>query len=104
MGVYSQNGAVAIARKELPESKAWFVGLPDQSGGVMKYVLKQTPAHVYGTDKEVFYVGSGMVIMHTGKQGLHRITLKNGKVSEYLVPAGGATVIFDADTGRVIDH
>jgi len=104
MGVYSQNGAVAIARKELPESKAWFVGLPDQSGGVMKYVLKQTPAHIYGTDKEVFYVGNGMVIMHTGKQGLHRITLKNGKVSECLVPTGGATIIFDADTGQIIDH
>ncbi len=102
IGFFNEGKKPAIARKELAECTAWFVGLPDPGAMLLDYILHQTPAHFFGSDKEIFYVGSGMVIMHTGKAGMHKIALKNGGTVEYQVPEGGATVIFDAETGEVL--
>ena len=38
--------------------------------------------------------------MHTNKEGLYRIILKNGRTIERQVPLGGATDILDPETGQ----
>ncbi len=102
VGTYTQERKPAIARKSLADCISWFVGLPENGTTVMKQLLQRTPAHIYGMDEEIFYVGSGMLILHTAKPGLHLVRLKNGKTVECMVPAGGATIILDADTGKAL--
>lgn len=102
IGVYEGMNKTALAKKEFPDYTSWYVGLPEYSAGLMKFLLKNTSAHFYGIKDEIFYVGNGMVIMHTAQKGIHKIYFKNGKVTEYNVPEGGATIMFDSESGKVL--
>jgi len=100
VGVYRGTDAAAVARVQTPDGTSWFVAVPDPTPALLRYLLRQTPAHVFGSDHEVFYAGGGMVVMHTAKAGPHEVSLRNGRAVECQVPEGGATVILDAETGQ----
>lgn len=102
LGHYTENGAVAVARKELADHTAWYVGLPSKTLQPMRHILRESGAHVYTDTGDIVYGGSGLLVMHTVEGGSRSLTLKSGKQITVDLPDGAATVLLDDTTGEVL--
>ena len=100
IGVYTELNKTAIAKKKLKGFTSWYVGLPEYGDILMKYLFQKTGVHFYGEQGEIFYEGNNMLIMHSIKEGKHKIHLQSGKTVDCEIPKGGATLIFDSETGK----
>jgi hypothetical protein len=99
---YGQTSETAVAKKPLADATSWFLGLPPVDGGILRRYLEQTGVHFYATMGDIYYSGSGTVVLHSKTGGLKQITLKNGKRIELELPAGGQTVVLDSESGELI--
>lgn len=102
IGLYTEIDKTAIARKKLKNYTSWYVGLPEYGDKLMKFLLKESGAHFYVDNGEIVYEGNNMLVIHSIKEGLHNIHLKNGKEIKCKFPKGGATLIFDPENGEVL--
>lgn len=101
LGVYNSSNRPAIARKKLPSSTSWYVGLPAYEPELMETLLHQTNAHIFSTDEVIVYSGSGLLSVHTKNSGIKNITLSNG-TSVQLDMDENSTFILNNETGEVI--
>ena len=100
IGLYIEIEKPAIARKKLKNYTSWYVGLPEYGDKLMKFLLKESGAHFYVDNGEIVYEGNNMLVIHSTKEGLHNIILKNGKEIKCEFPKGGATLVLDSETGE----
>ncbi|MGQ9852722.1 MAG: hypothetical protein ACUVTG_04900 [Candidatus Oleimicrobiaceae bacterium] len=101
IGVMAKSRQPAFVRKELPESVRWFCALPITSRALMRKLLSEAGAHLYGEDGDVFYAGHGLLCIHSRDGGKRPVHLANGRRIAVELPAVG-TAILDAHTGQVL--
>jgi hypothetical protein len=101
-GRYTGSGEVAVARKRLPGSTSWFVGLPNKGIEPMRQILKRSGAHRYCSKGEIVYAGGGILAVHTSEGGQHTVTLRNGKLLTFDLPDGASTLVIDSSTGELL--
>lgn len=102
IGRFVETGQVAVARRRHPDHTAWFVSVPNQGAQPMAHILHQSGAHRYNTLGDLFYGGSGVLVMHTLEGGTRPVTLRNGTTVELALPPGPATVFIDPTTGTIV--
>jgi hypothetical protein len=101
LGHYAGTPHVAVARKALPRSTAWFVGLPPADERFWRALLGRTGSHLYTGPGAVVYAGMGTVVVHTKEGGRRTVRLRNGRAIE-LDLAPNSTILLDADTGAIL--
>jgi len=102
LGHFTQNDALAIARKSLDDHTAWYVGLPSKQGQPLQSILPETSAHIYSRQGDIVYGGSGLLVLHTDEGGTRTVTLQDGTPVSLELPKGPATVFLDSQTGEVL--
>jgi hypothetical protein len=66
---------------------------------MMRGILERAGAHLYGSGRDVFYAGRGLLGMHSGDGGRRLLTLRDGlRVEVDLEPS--STAVFDSRTGE----
>ncbi len=100
LGVYSETGKGAIARKTFPHHGAWYVGLPAKGPEPLRTILRMSGAHVYSRQGDIVYDGGGVLVVHTAEGGEHRVSLRNGKEISFDAGNGPVTLAFDSATGE----
>jgi hypothetical protein len=103
LGHYAGTAHVAVARKALAASTAWFVGLPPADERFWRALLGRAGAHLYTEPGAVVYAGAGVVVVHANGGGRRTVRLRNGRAVA-LDLAGPATVLLDAETGAVLSQ
>lgn len=101
IGVRAKRRRPAFVRKELPESPRWFCALPITSRTLMRKLLSEAGAHLYGEDGDVFYAGHGLLCIHSRDGGNRPVHLASGRTIAVELRAV-ATAIVDAHTGQVL--
>jgi hypothetical protein len=101
LGHYAGTTHVALARKTLDGSTAWFLGLPPADERLWRALLQRTGAHLYTGPGAVTYAGMGTVVIHARDGGRRTVRLRNGTSVE-LDLRPNSTVLLDARTGKVL--
>jgi hypothetical protein len=100
-GVYAGTSNIALAKKKLPDSTAWFCGLPLAGSDLMRAILKEAGVHIYDDNNDVVYSGNGILCVHTLTGGARKLVLKSGNVID-VVLSPRSTKVFDNVSGSVI--
>ena len=98
-GRFKDSGRPAVARKVFDNHTAWYVALPNTATEPLKYILRNSGAHVYTTQGDIVYAGGGILILHTKEGGNHSLTLRNGNTLVFTLPEGSSTLVLDSETG-----
>jgi hypothetical protein len=98
-GRFKDSGRPAVARKVFDNHTAWYVALPNTATEPLKYILRNSGAHVYTTQGDIIYAGGGILIMHTKEGGDHSLTLRNGHTLVFTLPEGSSTLVLESETG-----
>ena len=101
-GRYRHDQSPALGRKEFATHTSWFIGVPPTDPDLLRFIYKSAGVHIYNSDRDIFYGGSGILTMHTKTGGHKTITLKNGKTVTLDLPAAPATILMDSETGDVL--
>ncbi|MGB6121150.1 MAG: hypothetical protein WBG01_13245 [Bacteroidota bacterium] len=101
-GRFSRTNELAVARKSFADHTAWYVSLPSRGIEPMRYILRESGAHIYSTQGDIVYAGGGILAVHIKEGGKHTVTLKNGKVLSFDLPPGASTLLLDSRTGEVL--
>lgn len=99
-GLFKDTDRPAVVRKVSDSHTAWYVALPNTGSEPLKYILRNSGAHVYTTQGDIVYAGSGILVLHTKDGGEHGLTLRNGKTLNFLLPEGSSTLVLDGETGE----
>jgi hypothetical protein len=102
LGVYSGTNKIAIAKKQMKDYTSWYVAVPSYGNELVKALIKNTGAHIYNDSGDIFYVGDGLIGIHTKHGGNKTIKFKNGKQVQVAFPEGSSTTILDSETGDYI--
>ena len=90
-----------LVQKRLPSHTAWFSTLPLRGSNLLRFVLRQSGAHIYDDQSDVIYAGTGLVIVHSAQGGSRKLLLRNGRQIEAQLQTA-STSVFDAETGEII--
>ncbi len=101
-GHYRHDQSPAMGRKEFGTHTSWFIGVPPTDADLLRFIYQSAGVHIYNSDRDVFYGGSGILTMHTRTGGHKTITLKNGKTVTLDLPATPSTILMDCETGDVL--
>ncbi|MCR4440122.1 MAG: hypothetical protein QHJ34_12580 [bacterium] len=101
VGVMADSLEPAFARKQGAESVRWYCALPITSASLMRRLLAEAGAHIYGGGGDVFYAGHGLLCVHSKEGGRRAVCLKDGTALTVDLPSGG-TAILDARTGALL--
>lgn len=101
LGFFRDKPAVAVARKNFPVYHSWFSAIPLLQEKALRQLFLQAGVHLYTNEKAVVYAGAGFVTLHSKTDGPYTLRLRNGKTITVTLPAGGGTVLLDAETGAV---
>jgi hypothetical protein len=98
-GTYRASGHAAVARKIFHDHRAWYIAVPHTGEEPLRSILRTAGAHVYCQNGEIVYAGDGLLVIHTKTGGVHRVTLRSGKIVLFDLPAGVHTLVLDPATG-----
>ena len=98
-GTYTPGGHAAVARKVFHDHQAWYIAVPHAGDQPLRSILRTSGAHVYATNGEIVYAGSGLLVVHMKNGGAHTITLRSGKTVRFDLPPGNHTLVLDPGTG-----
>ncbi|MBN1395198.1 MAG: beta-galactosidase [Pirellulales bacterium] len=102
LGRLKDTDQVALARKSLGPSTAWFSSAPLNDRKVLRRILQQAGAHLYSDGYDVVYAGGDLLLVHVAEPGGKRtLSLRNGKKLE-LEPLVPSTLLLDAETGETL--
>ncbi len=101
LGRLRDNQRAAFVRKEKKESVLWYCCLPITSPVLMRRLVAEAGAHIYGGMGDVFYAGHGLVCVHSKDGGKRAVRLRTGSTVVVDLPSGG-TAILDATSGAVL--
>jgi hypothetical protein len=100
LGVIEGGNAVGLARKKLDHYTSWYSSVPLRGPELLRYVLRETGAHIYSDGGDTVHAGSGIVCVQTAEGGPRTLRLRNGKTIKIDLPADSTTVL-DAETGEL---
>jgi len=99
-GRFKNTERPAVVRKVLDSHTAWYVALPNTGPEPLKYILRNSGAHVYTTQGDIVYAGGGILVLHTKEGGKHDLRLRNGTILSFTLPEGSSTLVLDSETGE----
>ena len=99
-GRFKNTERPAVVRKVLDSHTAWYVALPNTGPEPLKYILRNSSAHVYTTQGDIVYAGGGILVLHTKEGGKHDLRLRNGTILSFTLPEGSSTLVLDSETGE----
>jgi len=88
-----------LVQKRFPSHTAWFSSVPLRGSNLLRYLLKQSGAHIYDDQDDVVYAGVGLLIVHSAQGGTRSLLLRNGQRIQAQLPTA-STSVFDAETGE----
>jgi len=100
LGTYAGTSHASVAKKAGRDFTSWYIALPSKQPEPLRSILRQNGAHVYTTNGEIVYGGSGMLVVHTTKSGTHSVKLRNDTVRSFDLPEGASTLVLDPHSGN----
>jgi hypothetical protein len=101
LGVIAGTDYTAFARKAQKQYTSWYFSLPPAEPDLWRSVFRAAGAHIYNNSGDVFYTGSGLLVVHTATGGNRMIRLKNGQEVNVALKANSTTVL-EAETGKIL--
>jgi hypothetical protein len=101
LGVIAGTDYTAFARKAQKQYTSWYLSLPPAEPDLWRSVFRAAGAHIYNNSGDVFYTGSGLLVVHTATGGNRMIRLKNGQEVNVDLQANSTTVL-EAQTGKIL--
>lgn len=101
LGTWRDGADAAFVRKVSEDGVRWWCALPITSPALMRKLLREAGAHIYGEMGDVFYSGQGLVCVHSKEGGSRPVRLRSGRSVLVELPRGG-TAVLDASSGRVL--
>ncbi|MEP7230179.1 MAG: hypothetical protein ABI691_08000 [Ginsengibacter sp.] len=101
LGVIANTHYTAFARKTQKQYTSWYLALPPAQPELWRSIFSAAGAHIYNDSGDIFYNGSGLLVVHTATGGSRTIRLKNGQEITLELPANSTTVL-DAQTGKML--
>jgi hypothetical protein len=101
LGVIAGTDYTAFARKEQKQYTSWYLSLPSAEPALWRSIFSTAGAHIYNVSGDIFYAGSGLLVVHTATGGNRTIRLKNGQDVNVTLQANSTTVL-EAQTGKIL--
>ena len=100
LGTYAGTSHASVAKKAGRDFTSWYIALPSKQPEPLRSILRQNGAHVYTTNGEIVYGGSGMLVVNTTKSGTHSVKLRNDTVRSFDLPEWASTLVLDPHSGN----
>ncbi len=101
LGVIAGTDYTAFARKAQKQYTSWYLALPPAQPDLWRSIFRAAGAHIYNDSGDIFYNGSGLLVVHTATGGNRTIRLKNGQEITLDLPSNSTTVL-EAQTGKML--
>ncbi|CAA9238452.1 MAG: hypothetical protein AVDCRST_MAG95-1318 [uncultured Adhaeribacter sp.] len=101
LGTIAGTNHTGFARKAQKQYTSWYLALPPAQPALWRSIFRAAGAHIYNDSGDIFYNGSGLLVLHTANGGNRKILLKNGKEVTVALQANSTTVL-EAQTGRIL--